>query len=293
MRLVAAINTGLDAGVAVRAVFEAPTVARLAARIGGDGGGLEPLVAVERPAVVPLSFAQSRLWFLDQLQGLHRFTTWRWRCGWVGAWMPRRWGRRWPMVGRQESCARCSRRSRGSRSSWWCRLSGPTSAGRSLMPTGWPASRLEEAIGAAARRPFDLAAEIPLRAAAFPRRRGRARAGGRGAPYRRRRLVDHPAGADLGWPMPAGAPGRPPAGRRWRCSMSITRCGSVRSSVISPTATARSPRSWPTGSRRWPGCPSGWCCPPIGPIRRWPSTAAPVWRWTGRPSCSSRCAGGS
>ncbi len=68
MRLIAAVNTGLDAGLSVRAVFEAPTVARLAPRIGGGGGGgLEPLVAGERPAVVPLSFAQSRLWFLDQL----------------------------------------------------------------------------------------------------------------------------------------------------------------------------------------------------------------------------------
>ena len=69
MRLIAAVNTALDAGLAVRAVFEAPTVAQLAPRIGEDAGRLEPLVAVERPAVVPLSFAQNRLWFLDQLQG--------------------------------------------------------------------------------------------------------------------------------------------------------------------------------------------------------------------------------
>ena len=69
MRLVAAVNTGLDADLAVRTVFEAPTVAQLAPRIGADGGGLAPLVAVERPAVVPLSFAQNRLWFIDQLQG--------------------------------------------------------------------------------------------------------------------------------------------------------------------------------------------------------------------------------
>ena len=59
MRLIAAVNTGLDGHLSVRAVFEAPTVARLAPRIGADGGGLEPLVAVVRPAVVPLSFAQS------------------------------------------------------------------------------------------------------------------------------------------------------------------------------------------------------------------------------------------
>ncbi len=38
MRVIAAINTSLDAGLAVRALFEAPTVARLAPRIGGDAG---------------------------------------------------------------------------------------------------------------------------------------------------------------------------------------------------------------------------------------------------------------
>ena len=69
MRLIAAVNTGLDAGLAVRVVFEAPTVAQLAPRIGEARVGVSRWWPVERPAVVPLSFAQSRLWFLDQLQG--------------------------------------------------------------------------------------------------------------------------------------------------------------------------------------------------------------------------------
>ena len=69
MQVIAAINASLDGGLSVRALFDAPTVAQLAPRLGGDEGGREPLVAGERPAVVPLSFAQSRLWFFDQLQG--------------------------------------------------------------------------------------------------------------------------------------------------------------------------------------------------------------------------------
>src|SRR5262249_22488456 len=43
MRLINAVNTGLDAGLSVRAVFEAPTVAQLAPLLGADGGGREPL----------------------------------------------------------------------------------------------------------------------------------------------------------------------------------------------------------------------------------------------------------
>ena len=68
--------------LSVRAVFEAPTVARLAPRIGGDAGRLAPLVAdgaarggsvvvCPEPVVVPRPVAR----------GPHRSTTWRRRCG--------------------------------------------------------------------------------------------------------------------------------------------------------------------------------------------------------------------
>ncbi|HZO71112.1 MAG TPA: amino acid adenylation domain-containing protein [Ktedonobacteraceae bacterium] len=57
----------------VRAVYDAPTVAALAARIEQERQrALEtsflPLQAVSRDTPLPLSFAQQRLWFLDQMQ---------------------------------------------------------------------------------------------------------------------------------------------------------------------------------------------------------------------------------
>ncbi len=57
----------------VRALFESPTIAELAARIETSRGdrppALAPIVRSLRDGRAPLSFAQQRLWFLDRLAG--------------------------------------------------------------------------------------------------------------------------------------------------------------------------------------------------------------------------------
>ncbi|WP_345007205.1 condensation domain-containing protein, partial [Dactylosporangium siamense] len=54
--------------VPVAAVFDAPTVAGLAAVVeAASGTTAPPIVAVDRVGPLPLSFAQQRLWFLHQL----------------------------------------------------------------------------------------------------------------------------------------------------------------------------------------------------------------------------------
>ncbi|MEU6562780.1 amino acid adenylation domain-containing protein [Nocardia nova] len=67
-QLVARLNTATGVRVQVRTVFGAPTVAELAAVLdGGERGDDVPaLVRRERPARVPLSAAQRRLWFLNR-----------------------------------------------------------------------------------------------------------------------------------------------------------------------------------------------------------------------------------
>ncbi|MGY1994773.1 phosphopantetheine-binding protein, partial [Mycolicibacterium fortuitum] len=68
MRVVAAVNTDLDAGLAVRTLFDAPTVAQLAPHVGEGSDRRAPLAAGERPALIPLSFAQNRMWFLNRFE---------------------------------------------------------------------------------------------------------------------------------------------------------------------------------------------------------------------------------
>ncbi|MEV4743490.1 non-ribosomal peptide synthase/polyketide synthase [Streptomyces sp. NPDC049555] len=68
-KLVNRIRSALGAEVPLRTLFDAPSVARLAQELRTGGAARTAPVARPRPAVLPLSFAQQRLWFLHQLEG--------------------------------------------------------------------------------------------------------------------------------------------------------------------------------------------------------------------------------
>ncbi len=73
-RVVSRVRQAFGVELPLRALFEAPTVAGLAERIGllradGESTQAPPLVRVARDgSTLPLSYAQQRLWFIDQLE---------------------------------------------------------------------------------------------------------------------------------------------------------------------------------------------------------------------------------
>ncbi|WP_167377663.1 non-ribosomal peptide synthetase, partial [Streptomyces malaysiense] len=68
-RLVARIRSSLGTDPGVRAVFDTPTPAGLAAHLRTDGEVRPALAPAPRTGNPPLSHAQQRLWFLDQFDG--------------------------------------------------------------------------------------------------------------------------------------------------------------------------------------------------------------------------------
>nr|WP_277991511.1 non-ribosomal peptide synthetase [Corallococcus macrosporus] len=72
-RALARIRAAFGVALPVRVLFEASTVERLSRQVdaatgAGTGPALDPIERVRRDVPLPLSFAQERLWFIDQLQ---------------------------------------------------------------------------------------------------------------------------------------------------------------------------------------------------------------------------------
>ncbi|TCP59053.1 amino acid adenylation domain-containing protein [Tumebacillus sp. BK434] len=69
MRVMSKVNSRFATHLSLRSLFEAPTIAKLAAVIAEQQHEIvaPPIIPVSRNEHLPLSFAQERLWFLDQL----------------------------------------------------------------------------------------------------------------------------------------------------------------------------------------------------------------------------------
>ena len=228
MRLIAAINTSLDTDLSVRALFEAPTVAQLAPRIGGDDGAAAAVggrraarggsvVVRPEPAVVPRPAAGA-------LSGLQHPVGAAVAAGTLdadalGAALA-------DVVARHESLRTLFAALEGTPQQLVVPAERPSSAGTSPMP---PAG-----LQANWMRPSSRGAHSLI----WP---PRSRSGQRFSASPRTSMCWSPwyttspptAGRSprwcvtSAWPMPAGARGKPRAGPNWRCSTSITRCGSA------------------------------------------------------------------
>ena len=165
-RLISRIRSVLDVEIAIRSLFEAPSVAALARRLAEEGGVARPaLRPVARPDEIPLSYAQRRLWFLDRLEGPGATYTIPFAVRLSGVLdLAALEGALNDLMARHESL----------RTVFPERLGVPR---QEILPVGAAQLRfevttvreaeLDEALSAAARRPFDLACEVPLRAHVF------------------------------------------------------------------------------------------------------------------------------
>jgi acyl carrier protein len=249
-RLISRIRASLDVEIAIRSLFEAPTVAGLAQRVGEAGAARPALVRLPRPAEIPLSFAQRRLWFLDRLEGPGATYTIPVAVRLVGA---------LDVAALEAALGDLVERHESLRTVFPDTLGVPrqlileaAAARPRIAVEPVSAAALAQALATAARRGFDLGGELPLRAHVFTLSANehvllRATAGRWGfwgailrASMRRATPV-----VRAGW-----RPVRPSL-RRCRCSMPTTRCGSRRYWARRAMRRARFRASWRTGPKRY------------------------------------------
>ncbi len=166
MRLVSRIRTVLGAELPVRAVFDYPTPASLAHALDGADAARPPLTrAAARPERLPLSFAQQRLWFLEQFHGpgtaYNLPSAWRLRGRLDADALVAAVG---DVIARHESLRTVFAVADGQP------YQQVIPAGQAVVPVTVATARRGELAGLvadAARHEFDLAAELPVRAWLF------------------------------------------------------------------------------------------------------------------------------
>jgi SAM-dependent methyltransferase/acyl carrier protein len=169
-RLIARVRAELGVEVPIRALFQTPTVAGLAnwIRTHDVDRARSALTVRQRPAVVPLSFAQSRLWFIHQLEGPSPVYNMAVALRLNGQLEPDALHAALAdVVGRHESLRTLFAAADGVAEQVVMPAERADFGWQAVDATGWPGERLEEAIAGVAGHSFDLAAEIPLRARLF------------------------------------------------------------------------------------------------------------------------------
>ncbi|MFF2046197.1 condensation domain-containing protein, partial [Kitasatospora sp. NPDC058170] len=164
-RLVSRIRTALGIEVGIRTLFEAPTVAGLAERLGGAGTTRLALTAGERPDMLPLSAAQRRLWFLGELEGPSATYNIATALRLSGA-LDREALRAalGDVIGRHEVLRTVFRTADGRPHQ---HVLDPAAVTLDLPVTEVTEAELEQALADAAGHVFDLSTQIPLRAELF------------------------------------------------------------------------------------------------------------------------------
>ncbi|MFB7358222.1 amino acid adenylation domain-containing protein [Streptomyces gardneri] len=164
-RLVSRARTALDAELAIRDLFEAPTVAELVERATASRGAARPsltaLPAGERPVELPLSHAQQRLWVIQQIEGTSAAYNFPLVMRLRGAFDRAAWCAALADVTARHEALRTVFGEREGQAFQRVLPAGVVPAVEHLRATE---DEVPGIVDAAVRRPFDLAAELPVRA---------------------------------------------------------------------------------------------------------------------------------
>ncbi|GGW03189.1 hypothetical protein GCM10010230_37770 [Streptomyces narbonensis] len=174
-RLVSRARTALDAELAIRDLFEAPTVAELVERANASRGAARPSLTAfaaasgasadspeaDRPAELPLSHAQQRLWVIQQIEGTSAAYNFPLVMRLRGAFDRAAWSAALADVTARHEALRTVFGEREGQAFQRVLPAGVLPAVEHLRATE---DEVPGIVDAAVRRPFDLAAELPVRA---------------------------------------------------------------------------------------------------------------------------------